>query len=177
MTGLPARRLGWTDRGLIKPGYWADVVLLKPTEVRDEATFQAPHRYAVGVEHVLVHGEWVLKSGRMTGQRPGRPIFSVPVAETPWTRLRRELLELLGRHDGRYGLYAEMSGGQPALAINADDPFRVDQFAEVSLPTPTMSLRELTRRLIAADQKGLVVRPRADDKQRQYLMFERIALP
>jgi hypothetical protein len=40
-----------------------------------------------------------------------------------------------------------------------------------------MSLRELTRRLIAADQKGLVVRSRADDKQRQYLIFERIALP
>jgi N-acyl-D-aspartate/D-glutamate deacylase len=177
MTGLPARRLGWTDRGLIKPGYWADVVLLKPAEVREVATFQAPHRHSVGVEYVFVRGECVLKSGKMTGQRPGRPIFSVPVAETPLTKLRRELLELLGRYDGRSGLYAEMSGGKAALAINADDPFRVDQLAEVSLPTPTMSLRELTHRLAGADRKGLVVRSRAADEQQHYLMFERIALP
>ncbi|HKB40532.1 MAG TPA: amidohydrolase family protein, partial [Gemmataceae bacterium] len=165
MTGLPARRLGWTDRGTIKPGSWADVVLLKPAEVRDEATFQAPHRYSVGVEYVLVRGECVLKAGKMTGQRPGRPIFSVPVAETPLTKLRRELLDLLGRHDSRFGLYAELAGGKAAMAINADDPFRVDQLTGVSLPTPTMSLRELTRRLAGADQKGLVARSRTADEQ------------
>jgi dihydroorotase/N-acyl-D-amino-acid deacylase len=83
MTGLPARRLRWTDRGEIKPGYWADIVLLKPDEVRDQATFETPHRYAVGIEHVLIRGEFVLKAGRMTGKRPGQPILAVPPKKAP----------------------------------------------------------------------------------------------
>jgi len=177
MTGLPARRLGWTDRGEIKPGYWADIVLLRPAEVRDLATFQTPHRYSVGVEHVLIRGEFVLKSGKMTGQRPGRPLLSVPVAATPATKLRRELLELLGRHDGRFGMYAEMAGGKAAIAINADDPFRVGPVAGVSLPVPTPTMRELTRVLADADKNNLVIRSEKGEERPYYLLFERIALP
>jgi N-acyl-D-aspartate/D-glutamate deacylase len=176
MTGLPARRLGWTDRGEIKPGYWADIVLLKPDEVRDLATFQTPHRYSVGVEHVIVRGEFVLKSGKMTGQRPGRPILSVPAASTPQSKLRRELLDLLARHDGRFGLYAETPKGRTALAINADDPFPVGPVMGVALSGPTATLRELTGLLVRADKKSLVVRSKAGAAAPHYLLFERLTL-
>ena len=71
MTTLPARRLGWTDRGVIKVGCWADLVLLKAEEVRDEATIQTPHRYAVGIEHVLVNGTEIAAHGSFTGELPG----------------------------------------------------------------------------------------------------------
>lgn len=74
MSSLPARRLGWTDRGLIKPTNWADVVVFDPETVSDKATFLKPHQYSVGIEHVIVRGQFVLKSGKMTGLRPGRPI-------------------------------------------------------------------------------------------------------
>ncbi len=76
MSGLPARRLGWTDRGQLKPSYWADIVVFDPETVSDKATFLQPHQYSVGIEHVIVRGQFVLKSGKMTGQRPGRPIHS-----------------------------------------------------------------------------------------------------
>ena len=74
MTALPAKRLGWTDRGVIKPGFWADVAVFNPKTVIDKATFFKPHQYSVGVEHVIVRGRFVLKAGKMTGRRPGRPI-------------------------------------------------------------------------------------------------------
>ncbi len=73
MTGLPARRLGWKDRGLVKPGYWADLVVLDTTTVTDKATFLAPHQHSVGIDHVLVRGRFVMKSTSMTGQLPGQP--------------------------------------------------------------------------------------------------------
>jgi N-acyl-D-aspartate/D-glutamate deacylase len=177
MTGLPARRLGWTDRGEIKPGYWADLVLLKPDEVRDEATFQTPHRYAVGIEHVLIRGEFLLKAGQMTGKRPGRPIFSVPVAQTPETRLRRDLLELLARYDGRFGLYAEPAGGGAAVAINADDPFPVGQVPGVAVRGPAMPLREFIRLLAGAEQKSHVHRSPAGVEHPYYRLYERLSLP
>jgi N-acyl-D-aspartate/D-glutamate deacylase len=74
MTALPARRLGWQDRGRIAEGQWADLVVFDPQTVADRATFVQPHRHSVGIEHVLVRGELVLKSGEMTGKLPGRPL-------------------------------------------------------------------------------------------------------
>jgi len=72
MSALPAKRLGWKDRGLIKHG--ADVVVFDPATITDRATFLKPHQHSVGVKHVLVRGEFVLKNEKMTGKRPGRPI-------------------------------------------------------------------------------------------------------
>ncbi len=74
MTQLPANRLGWKDRGVIAPGNWADVVVFDPNTVVDKATFLEPHQHSVGVTHVLVRGEFVLKAGQMTGNLPGRPL-------------------------------------------------------------------------------------------------------
>jgi dihydroorotase/N-acyl-D-amino-acid deacylase len=72
MTSLPAARLGLADRGLLRPGQKADLVVLDPAAVRDRATYEDPHQYAEGVSLVLVNGEAVLDGDRMTGARPGR---------------------------------------------------------------------------------------------------------
>ncbi len=72
MTGLPARRLGLTDRGAIRVGARADLVVFDPRHVADRATYEDPHRYPTGVEHVLVNGRFVIKGGEHTGSLPGR---------------------------------------------------------------------------------------------------------
>ena len=72
LTSLPATNLKLKERGLLKEGYFADVVIFDPEEVTDKATFQAPHQYATGVKHVFVNGGHVLKDGEHTGATPGR---------------------------------------------------------------------------------------------------------
>jgi len=72
MTGLPARRLGLRDRGEIRPGAKADLVVFDAKRVADQATYEDPHRYPVGIEHVLVNGRFVIKDGEHTGSLPGR---------------------------------------------------------------------------------------------------------
>ena len=72
MTGLPAKRLGLGDRGVIRVGARADLVVFDARRVIDVATFDDPHRYPVGIEHVLVNGRFVIKDGEHTGSLPGR---------------------------------------------------------------------------------------------------------
>ena len=74
MTSLPAARLGLEDRGILRPGAIADVVVFDPTAITDLATFAQPHQYATGVEHVFVAGEAVLLDGEVTGARPGHAL-------------------------------------------------------------------------------------------------------
>lgn len=75
MTSQPAGVLGLADRGLLRPGYWADVVVFDRDSVADRATFEQPKQYARGVEYVLVNGELVVARGEHTGARPGRAIY------------------------------------------------------------------------------------------------------
>jgi N-acyl-D-amino-acid deacylase len=72
MTAIPAGRLGFTDRGLVRPGFAADLVLFDPETIADRADYAEPHRYAVGVVHLLVAGRPVIRDGVLTGERPGR---------------------------------------------------------------------------------------------------------
>ncbi len=74
MTTLPAQILGLPDRGMVREGMAADLVVLDLARVRDRATFFAPHQYPEGVEHVLVNGVFVVEAGRPTGALPGRVI-------------------------------------------------------------------------------------------------------
>ena len=74
LTGLPASNLAIRDRGQLTAGYYADVVLFDPDEIRDHATFDDPHRYATGMRYVLVNGELVLDAGEHTGALPGRVV-------------------------------------------------------------------------------------------------------
>lgn len=72
LTALPASHLGIKRRGLLKPGYFADIVVFDPATITDHATFEKPHQYATGVQHVWVNGVQVLKNGEHTGAKPGR---------------------------------------------------------------------------------------------------------
>jgi N-acyl-D-amino-acid deacylase len=72
MTSLPASRLGLDDRGVVKPGAVADLVVLDPERVADRSTYDEPWQLSVGIEHVLVAGEPVLRDGVLTANRPGR---------------------------------------------------------------------------------------------------------
>jgi len=72
MTSLPASILRLSDRGLIKEGFWADVVVFDPITVVDRATYQDPCQYPVGIKHVLVNGEPVVTNGELTYARPGK---------------------------------------------------------------------------------------------------------
>jgi N-acyl-D-amino-acid deacylase len=72
MTSLPADRLRLADRGAVRPGYAADLVLFDPATIRDRADFQHPHQYPTGVEHVFVNGRPAVRDGRLSGETPGR---------------------------------------------------------------------------------------------------------
>jgi N-acyl-D-aspartate/D-glutamate deacylase len=75
MTSANAAKIHIWDRGLLRPGQWADVTVFDPEAVLDRATFEKPHQYAAGIEYVLVNGEFVLDRGRHTGARPGRILY------------------------------------------------------------------------------------------------------
>jgi len=75
MSAFPAQRLGLADRGLLRPGLVADLVVFDPARVRDAATFEQPHQYAEGVSLVIVNGEVVLEGDRVTAARPGRVLY------------------------------------------------------------------------------------------------------
>ena len=72
MTSLPASILGLPDRGTIQEGQWADLVIFDPSTVADQATFEDPFQYPVGIETVLVNGQVVLDEGKHTNARPGK---------------------------------------------------------------------------------------------------------
>ncbi len=72
MTSLAAQRVGLTDRGLVRPGMFADITVFNPATVLDRATFELPHQTSVGIEYVIVNGQTVVKKGQLTSARPGR---------------------------------------------------------------------------------------------------------
>jgi len=74
MTGLPAAEFGLKDRGLLRPGAHADLVLFDPAKVLDTATFDSPKQPATGIVAVLVNGEAIWSNGASTGARPGRAL-------------------------------------------------------------------------------------------------------
>ena len=72
MTSFPATNLGIKERGLLRQGYYADVVVFDPAKVQDHATFEKPQQLSTGVRDVFVNGTQVLKGGKHTGAKPGR---------------------------------------------------------------------------------------------------------
>ena len=75
LTSLPATNHKLPRRGLLRAGYFADVVIFDPATIADKATFAAPFQYSVGVQHVLVNGKLVLKDGEHTNVFPGQTIW------------------------------------------------------------------------------------------------------
>lgn len=74
MTSAVAIRIGVTDRGLVRPGLFADLAVFDPATIADRATYEKPHQLAVGVRHVLVNGTEVWRDGAATGATPGRAL-------------------------------------------------------------------------------------------------------
>ncbi len=72
MTSAPAQRLGLKNRGLLREGYKADVVVFDPATVKDEATFTDPHRFPTGIPYVVCNGVFTIDKGKHTGKLPGR---------------------------------------------------------------------------------------------------------
>jgi N-acyl-D-aspartate/D-glutamate deacylase len=78
MTSLSAAKLGILDRGLLRPGNWADLTLFDPERVIDRATYEKPFQYSEGIKVVIVNGQVVLEQGKPTGARPGRALRHSP---------------------------------------------------------------------------------------------------
>ncbi len=74
LSSMPASHLGLKDRGNLAAGQYADVVIFDPATIADTATYANPQQFAVGMHHVLVNGDPVLRDGKMTGARPGRSV-------------------------------------------------------------------------------------------------------
>jgi N-acyl-D-amino-acid deacylase len=74
MSGLPAKRLGWSDRGCVRDGCAADIVIFDASKIRDVGTYQDPHHFPEGIPYVIVNGAVVVDGGTFTNARPGRVI-------------------------------------------------------------------------------------------------------
>jgi N-acyl-D-amino-acid deacylase len=74
MTSLAANRVHLVERGLLKPGFFADIVVFDPQQIRDMATFEDPNRLSTGMRYVIVNGALVMSGGKQTNAMPGRPL-------------------------------------------------------------------------------------------------------
>jgi N-acyl-D-amino-acid deacylase len=74
MTSLPARTFNLQDRGQLKPGMAADLVVFDPVRVQDQATFAKPHQYSEGFDFVLVNGKIAVDEGKLTSERGGNTL-------------------------------------------------------------------------------------------------------
>jgi len=74
MTSASARRIGMLDRGMVWPGFMADLVVFDPDTLRDTATYENPRSYPEGVHFVVANGTLVIDTGQPTGAKPGRAL-------------------------------------------------------------------------------------------------------
>jgi len=74
LSGFPAQNLSLADRGLLKTGYYADIVVFDPNTIADRATYAVPDQLAVGVDDVLVNGGFAFRDGKATGAPTGRVV-------------------------------------------------------------------------------------------------------
>ena len=75
MTSLAAQKFKLKDRGLLKEGFAADIVVFDEKEVNDKASFENPHQYSVGFKYILVNGQLVMENGVHNGGRSGKPLY------------------------------------------------------------------------------------------------------
>src|SRR6516225_1056310 len=74
MTSKAAARVHLNDRGILRTGLMADITIFDPAIIRDVATFEDPNHYSVGIKHVFVNGKRAVADGKITTERPGRPL-------------------------------------------------------------------------------------------------------
>jgi N-acyl-D-amino-acid deacylase len=78
MTSLPAQQFRLAERGFVRPGYAADIVLFDPKDVSETATYSEPRGVPKGIPHVMVNGVFVVRDGKVTGARPGQILRQLP---------------------------------------------------------------------------------------------------
>ena len=83
MTSLPAQTFRLPDRGMLRPGAWADLVIFDPDKVNDPATYDDPHHCAEGFSEVIVNGVVMIREGKLTGERGGQALRAVPAPVVP----------------------------------------------------------------------------------------------
>ena len=83
MTSKAAARVHLADRGVLRPGLMADITIFDPATIRDVATFDDPNHYSVGVKQVFVNGRRVVADGKITSERPGRPLHGPGSRQSP----------------------------------------------------------------------------------------------
>jgi N-acyl-D-amino-acid deacylase len=88
MTSFAAEAAGLPDRGLVKPGFAADLAVFDPATVRSAATFESPNRYSEGFRYVAVNGILVVDEGKITGKKPGRALRGPGYAESPKSKVQ-----------------------------------------------------------------------------------------
>ena len=81
MTSANAAKIGIYDRGLIRAGFWADITVFDPNTIIDNSTWEKPHQYASGIDHVIVNGQIILAKGQHTGARPGAILYGAGRAQ------------------------------------------------------------------------------------------------
>jgi len=74
MTSFPAQRFGLLDRGLLRPGMWADLTVIDPATVAERSTYKDPHKFPSGIEYVVVNGKVTVDGGNYTGALAGRTL-------------------------------------------------------------------------------------------------------
>ncbi len=89
MTGMPAKRVGFRDRGLLRSGFYADITIFDPERVADRATFEAPNQYPTGIQYVIVNGQISVDEGKRTPALAGRPLRGPGYQPRPWPNTRR----------------------------------------------------------------------------------------
>lgn len=105
MTGLVAEKLGMADRGVLRKGALADVVVLDASRIRDRATFKDPHNAPEGIVHVFVNGQWTVRDGKHTGARAGKVLSKGAPGS--------------GRREAQTGGSAEVQGCRPDRPVAA----------------------------------------------------------
>ncbi|MEO8127255.1 MAG: amidohydrolase family protein [Bryobacteraceae bacterium] len=96
MTSANAAKIHIYDRGLLRPGMWADVTVFNPATVIDKATYENPHQYAEGIEHVFVNGKLVLTGGKHLGTRPGMILMGPGTVPPPPEKAAADFVLRLG---------------------------------------------------------------------------------
>jgi len=173
MTGMPARRLGLADRGLLRPGMAADVVVFDPRTVIDCSSATDPQARPVGIEHVFVNGVAVVEGGNPTGARPGRALRSLPRNVGHEQPLHRPALHEVRGQDlaevaGPYARIPDVVGvdgqGDPAAAVlEAIGPAHDHAAAQTPLlDHPLEGVEDLLGSLLPARALGVVRGPRVE---------------
>lgn len=120
MTGATARRLGIQERGLLAPGFFADVVVFDPNTINDRATFERPHQVSTGIVATIVNGTAVWRNGQHTGAKPGRALRGPAYRPGASTRAEESAMPGAGAPPARTGTgTASPDGGASAGAVRA----------------------------------------------------------